>query len=483
MCTSLSLAHRKDDAVDFFEHAESVFVGFYEDVVSFKAQKSSNFDEIECQEQGYQRIVRFHAINMDKMKRLEPFWSKLDVPQHRPDIVSSVDDRPIAVSFVRSVDRAGAQPRIAYRSGCNRDAFDDSMLNIIEEPQRLRPPYVQDMKKTVFFTYNFQNVFDCRRGRHVLLLTSLGGKLYLGIVHMELREQQRKKAQEERRVAREIREQGMKQAWEERRENRGRQRKKAEEERREIREQCRKKKNVEDGLRVVSTEEARTLPEAWIPRRARTNPAGFETHYDDGGRIVWLQKRMEGMGKKWTNETLKKHTVNKFSTVFDRVRPLVQRILDGALGPASANNLARTFGGPDSLWTDPNPRVLPICQFVNAEARRLAPGKGRWGGTFHGQFIVLTVPYVAENRDDLTFEDEVAYMMGNVYHEISHACDSLMRHDELFYQRLVSINTLGHAMGITRHEDRNTNLGYGVKFDLDGNHIRGAMDPTVQRPV
>lgn len=244
-----------------------------------------------------------------------------------------------------------------------------------------------------------------------------------------------------------------------------------------------KKPDLVDGLEVA-TEEARTLREAWIPLRARTNPNGFEAYYDDGGRIVWLQKQMEGMmGKKWTNETLKKHTIDKFSTVFDRVRPLVHRILDGALGPASAENLARTFGGPDSLWTDPNPKVIPICQFVNAEARRPAPGKGRWGGTFHGQFIVLTVPYVAENRDDLTFEDEVAYMMGNVYHEISHACDSLMRHDELFYRRLVSINTLGHAMGITRHEDRNTNLGYGVAFDLDGNHIKGAMDPTVQRPV
>lgn len=248
-----------------------------------------------------------------------------------------------------------------------------------------------------------------------------------------------------------------------------------------------RKKNVvqerarQDGLEVA-TEEARMLREAWIPLRARTSN-GFEAYYDSKGRIVWLQKQMEGIGKKWTKETLKKHTINKFSTVFDRVQPLVQRILDGALGPTSAENLTRTFGGPDSLWTDPNPKVLPICQFVNAEARRNAPGKGRWGGTFHGQFIVLTVPYGAENRDDLTFDDEVAYMMGNVYHEISHACDTLMRHDELFYRRLVSINTLGHSMGITKHEDRNTNLGYGVEFDLDGKYIKGNMDPTVQRLV
>jgi len=240
------------------------------------------------------------------------------------------------------------------------------------------------------------------------------------------------------------------------------------------------------GLLRVATEEARTLREAWIPLRARTaatTSSGFEAYYDDKGRIVWLQKRMEVFGKKWTNETLKTHTINKFSTVFDRVRPLVQRILDGALGPSSAEHLKRTFGGPDSLWTDPDPCVLPMCQFVNAEARRNAPGKGRWGGTFHGQFIVLTVPYGIENRDDLTFEDEVAYMMGNVYHEISHACDSLMRHDDIFYKRLVSINTLGHALGITKHEHRNTNLGYGVEYDTNGNHIKGTMDPTVPRPV
>lgn len=432
-------------------------MGFYEDVVFFKAQKSPYFDEIECQEQGYQRIVRFHAMNVDEMKRLETFWSKFDVPQHRPDIVSSVDDCPITVSFVRSIDWTGAQPRISYRSRCNGDAFDDSMLNIIEEPQRLCPSYIEDMKETVFFTYNFQNVFDCSRGRHVLLPPPEENILW-NCTSMD----------EHRRSIRE---------------NILKIRAQHQEQRRKILEERHQKPDlVVDGLEGA-TEEARTLREAWIPLRARTNTAGFEAYYDDGGRIVWLQKRMEGMGKKWTNETLKKHTIDKFSTVFDRVRPLVQRILDGALGPASAENLARTFGGPDSLWTDPNPKVIPICQFVNAEARRNAPGKGRWGGTFHGQFIVLTVPYGVENRDDLTFEDEVAYMMGNVYHEISHACDSLMRHDELFYQRLVSINTLGHAMGITRHEDRNTNLGYGVAFDLDGNHIRGAMDPTVPRPV
>jgi hypothetical protein len=188
-----------------------------------------------------------------------------------------------------------------------------------------------------------------------------------------------------------------------------------------------------------------------------------------------------GTTKQWTNETLKIHTINKFSTVFDRVKPLVERILDGAIGEVSAKNLARMFGGPDSLWTDPNPKVIPICQHANIDARN--PYGGRWGGTVRGQFVIITIPYFAEKDDNLDFDGEVAFIMSSMYHEIGHVCDDPMPHDDLFYKKVVTINSLGHAMGITKQEDRNTNLGYGVEYDLDGNHIRGTVDPTVPRPV
>lgn len=247
--------------------------------------------------------------------------------------------------------------------------------------------------------------------------------------------------------------------------------------------------NQTGGLKVA-TEEARKLRNAWIPPSAQTghaNADSYEAYYDAKGRIVWLQKEMElneaqgAAVKKWTNESLKIHTINKFSIVFDRIQPLVQNILKGAIGDVSAKNMERMFSGPDSLWTDPNAKVIPICQHANVEARN-AQG-GRWGGTVRGQFVVITVPYFAEKNDALDFDGEIAFMMGNMYHEIGHVCDEPMPHDELFYKKVVNINTLGHTMGITKQEDRNKNLGYGVEFDINGNHLKGVMDPTVSRPV
>jgi len=247
--------------------------------------------------------------------------------------------------------------------------------------------------------------------------------------------------------------------------------------------------NQTGGLKVA-TEEARKLRNAWIPPSAQTghaNADSYEAYYDAKGRIVWLQKEMElneaqGVAvKKWTNESLKMHTINKFSIVFDRIQPLVQNILKGAIGDVSAKNMERMFSGPDSLWTDPNAKVIPICQHANVEAKN-AQG-GRWGGTVRGQFVVITVPYFAEKEDALDFDGEISFMMGNMYHEIGHVCDEPMPHDELFYKKVVNINTLGHSMGITKQEDRNKNLGYGVEFDINGNHLKGVMDPTVLRPV
>lgn len=234
---------------------------------------------------------------------------------------------------------------------------------------------------------------------------------------------------------------------------------------------------------------ARSLPENQIPVRARTGQDtenSFEPYYDGRGRIVWLQKNMElqhapGIAKrKWTNESLKIHTINKFSIIFDRVKPLVQAILNGAIGRVSADNLKKWFGGPGSLWTDPNPRVIPICQHANVDT--YSEDGQRWGGTVKGQFIVITVPYYVEkkNRD---LEAELALTMGSIYHEIGHVCDSPMPHDDLYYKKVVAINTLGYNMGITKYKHRNLNMGYGVQYDLNGNYISGKIDATVPRPV
>lgn len=210
------------------------------------------------------------------------------------------------------------------------------------------------------------------------------------------------------------------------------------------------------------------------------DPGSFEAHYDAKGRIVWLQKHMElqhASNKKWTQDSLKAHTVKKISFLFDKVKPLVRAILDGALGPTSANNLRYWFGNPGSLWLDPNPDVVPICQYVNSLAYN--SDGGRWGGTVREQFFIITVPYYENEDEDL----EYAVSMGAIYHELGHICDSPMPHDDLFYKKVVAINTLAWQMGITKFEHRNLNMGYGVEYDLDGNRTSGNVDATIPRNI
>jgi hypothetical protein len=118
-----------------------MLVSFDEDFVFFETKKTADFDKVECQEQGYQHVVWFGAMDVYEMKRLETFRTEFYVSQNRPYIISTVNDGSVAVSFVRSIDGTDAQSSM-YRSGCDRDALDDAVGDIIEKPQRLRSPYI-----------------------------------------------------------------------------------------------------------------------------------------------------------------------------------------------------------------------------------------------------------------------------------------------------------------------------------------------------
>ena len=216
------------------------------------------------------------------------------------------------------------------------------------------------------------------------------------------------------------------------------------------------------------------------------NPAfgSFEGYYDARGRVVWLQKQMEiwrAPRKPFTNESLKIHAINKFSVVFDRMRPLVKAVYDGRLGPVCAQNL-KNFISPNSHWLQANPRIVPCVQNSNVKADNGMGG--HWGGYAWGEYIFITIPYFVEDDPNATFESEVVFMVMTSMHEMSHWCDSVpYPHDLLFYQKLVNIQRLAVEVGTIKPNEFLQELGYGVKMDANGNHIGGNIDPTVPRPV
>ena len=216
------------------------------------------------------------------------------------------------------------------------------------------------------------------------------------------------------------------------------------------------------------------------------NPAfgSYEAYYDAKGRIVWLQKQMElwhAPNKPFTNDSMKIHTINKFSAAFARLKPLVKAIYDGRLGPVNAQNL-RNFISPNSLWLQNDPKVVPIAQFANVKANN--DHGGRWGAYCWGFWMFVTVPYFVENDLNSTFESEVTFIVLNGTHEIAHWCDSVpFPHDLLFYQKLVNIQRLAVETGTIKPHEFLQEMGYGVKMDANGNHIGGNIDPTVLRPV
>lgn len=216
------------------------------------------------------------------------------------------------------------------------------------------------------------------------------------------------------------------------------------------------------------------------------NPAfgSFEGYYDAQGRVVWLQKQMEiwrAPRKPFTNESLKIHAINKFSVVFDRMRPLVKAVYDGRLGPICAQNL-KNFISPNSHWLQANPRIVPCVQNSNVKADNGMGG--HWGGYAWGEYIFITIPYFVEDDPNSTFESEVVFMVMTAMHEMSHWCDSVpYPHDLLFYQKLVNIQRLAVETGTIKPNEFLQEMGYGVKMDANGNHIGGNIDPTVPRPV
>lgn len=232
-----------------------------------------------------------------------------------------------------------------------------------------------------------------------------------------------------------------------------------------------------------------SFPLDWVapdakPYENNSSFGSYEAYYDAKGRIVWLQKQMELWhvpNRPFTNDSLKIHATNKFSVVFDRMKPLVKAIYDGRLGPVCAQNL-RNFIWPNSFWLEDNPRVVPIIQSPNIKANN--QHGGRWGGWGEGHWIIVTIPYFIENDPNATFEAEVTFIIMTTMHELAHFCDSVpFPHDLLFYQKLVNIQRLAVETGTIKPQEFLQELGYGVKMDANGNHIGGNIDPTVPRPV
>jgi hypothetical protein len=215
------------------------------------------------------------------------------------------------------------------------------------------------------------------------------------------------------------------------------------------------------------------------------NPAfgSYEAYYDAKGRIVWLQKQMElwhAPRKPFTNDSMKIHAINKFSVVFDRMRPLVKAVYDGRLGPVCAKNL-RNFIWPNSFWLQDNPKVVPCVQNSNVKANN--EYGGRWGGYAAGHWIMITIPYFVEDSPESTFESEVVFMVMTATHEMAHWCDSVpYPHDDIFYKKLVNIQRLAVEVGTIKPNEFLQELGYNVKYDIHGNHMSGNIDPTVPRP-